>query len=69
MPKSWFEDSHTDIGRAVQGSGGLSFATNNALLLNMIVSAHETGNLNAKYVGVDASYGSDAAFLMHCQRI
>ncbi len=63
MPKSWFEDSHTGLREQCKVPEDLSFATKNALLLNMIVSAHETGNLNAKYVGVDASYGSDAAFL------
>jgi hypothetical protein len=29
----------------------------------MINSAHESGNLKVKYIGVDASYGSDSVFL------
>ncbi len=63
MPQSWFDESKKGLRKQCKVPESLSFETKNKVLLNMIVSAHETGNLKAKYVGVDASYGSDAAFL------
>lgn len=63
MPQSWFEDNHKDLRDKCKVPDNMSFETKNKILLNMIQSAHETGSLKARYVGVDASYGSDSAFL------
>jgi len=63
MPQSWFEDNHKDLRDKCKVPDNVSFETKNKILLDMIQSAHESGNLKAKYVGVDASYGSDSAFL------
>ena len=63
MPKAWFEESKKESRKQCKVPGDLTFKTKNQILLDMIVSAQQTDKLNAKYVGVDASYGSDAAFL------
>jgi len=63
MPQAWFDEGKKGQRKQCKVPEGLSFETKNKILLDMIVSAHETGNLKARYVGVDASYGSDAAFL------
>ncbi len=63
MPKSWFKDDHKELRNKCKVSNDISFETKNKILLDMIRSAHESGNLKAKYVGVDASYGSDSTFL------
>lgn len=63
MPKSWFGDSYKDLMVKCKVPDNLTFKTKNEILLSMILSAYESGNLKAKYVGVDASYGSDSTFL------
>jgi len=63
MPKSWFDDNHKDLKDKCKVPYNISFKTKNKILIDMICSAHESGKLKAKYVGVDASYGSDSAFL------
>jgi SRSO17 transposase len=63
MPKAWFEDDHRDLRVKCKVPEQLSFETKNKMLLDMILSAHKSGKLKARYVGVDASYGSDSAFL------
>ncbi len=63
MPRSWFKDDHKDLRYKCKVPDNISFETKNKILLDMIWSAHESGNLKARYVGVDASYGSDSTFL------
>lgn len=63
MPNSWFDDKHKELKRKCKVPNNIKFETKNKILLTMIQSAHKSGKLNAKYVGVDASYGSDSAFL------
>ena len=63
MPKAWFEDDHRVLRVKCKVPEQLSFETKNKMLLEMILSAHKSGKLKARYVGVDASYGSDSAFL------
>jgi len=63
MPKAWFEDDHRDLRVKGKVPEQLAFTTKNQLLLDMILSVHQSGTLQARYVGVDASYGSDSAFL------
>ena len=63
MPKAWFADGHRDLRVKGKVPEQLAFTTKNQLLLDMILSAHQSGTLQARYVGVDASYGSDSAFL------
>jgi hypothetical protein len=63
MPKSWFDDKHKDLRDKCKVPSNITFETKNKMLLDMILSAHESGKLETKYVGVDSSYGSDSAFL------
>lgn len=63
MPKTWFDDQHKDLRDRCKVPNNTTFETKNNILLDMIQSAHESGKLKAKYVGVDASYGSDSSFL------
>jgi SRSO17 transposase len=63
MPKSWFADDHRALRVKCKVPEHLSFETKNKILLDMILSAHQSGNLKARYVGVDSSYGSDSTFL------
>jgi SRSO17 transposase len=63
MPQSWFDDKHKELRDKCKVPANMSFETKNKILLDMIQSAHKTGNLKAKYVGVDSSYGSDSSFL------
>jgi SRSO17 transposase len=63
IPQSWFENSHKELWDKCKIPDNIPFKTKNKILLDMIVSAHESGKLKARYVGVDASYGSDSAFL------
>ncbi len=63
MPKAWFADDHRDLRVKGKVPEQLAFTTKNQLLLDMILSTHQSGTLQARYVGVDASYGSDSAFL------
>jgi len=63
MPQSWFEDKHKNLRNKCKVPDNITFETKNKILLDMIQSAHESGKLKARYVGVDASYGSDSAFL------
>ena len=63
MPQSWYEDSHKELRDKCKVPNNLSFKTKNEILLEMIQSAYKSGTLNVRYVGVDASYGSDSAFL------
>jgi hypothetical protein len=63
MPKAWFEDDHRVLRVKCKVPEQLSFETKNKMLLDMILSAHKSVKLKARYVGVDASYGSDSALL------
>jgi SRSO17 transposase len=63
LPQPWFEDNHKDLWDKSKIPDNTSFETKNKILLGMIQSADRTGNLKARYVGVDSSYGSDSAFL------
>ena len=63
MPQCWFDEKHKELRKKCKVPDHLSFETKNQVLLNMIQSAHESGKLKARYIGVDASYGSDSVFL------
>lgn len=63
MPKSWFDDKNKALRNKCKVPDRVCFETKNQMLLDMIWSAYESGKLKSKYVGVDASYGSDSAFL------
>jgi hypothetical protein len=63
MPAKWFEKSYALKRVKCQVPEDVVFATENQLLLDLIIKASESGNLKAKYVGVDSSFGRDHDFL------
>lgn len=48
--QSWFEDTHEAIMDKCKVPDNISFETKNKILLDMIQSAHESGNLKREAV-------------------
>jgi SRSO17 transposase len=63
MPKTWFDVSHAGLRKACGVPANLEFKTKNAIATEMIRKTADTGLFPAKYVGADASFGSDSGFL------
>ena len=63
MPKSWFDASHAELRKACGVPPSLAFRTKNEIAAEMIRKTADSGLFTAKYVGVDASFGSDSKFL------
>lgn len=63
MPKKWFSDEYAELRLKCQVPKDLEFKTKNQLLLDLITKAFNSGKLEAKYVGVDSSFGKDHTFL------
>ncbi|MDR1110677.1 MAG: DUF4338 domain-containing protein, partial [Deltaproteobacteria bacterium] len=55
MPQKWFSVEYSDLSKKCKIPEDLVFETKNSLLLDMIKKAHGSGNLRARYVGVDSS--------------
>ena len=63
MPDKWFEPGYEALRKRCKTPEGLEFKTKNRLLLELIEKAVASGNLRAKYVGVDSAFGNDHEFL------
>jgi SRSO17 transposase len=63
MPKQWFEDSHGELRKKCGVPTSLAFRTKGEIASEMIQNAFDSGLFQAKYVGADSIYGSDARFL------
>lgn len=63
MPDKWFNADHADLRKKCGVPSSIRFKTKNEMLLEMVQDANKSGLFPAKYVGVDAGFGSDADFL------
>ena len=63
MPKAWFDDGHAGLRKSCGVPSTLEFRTKNSIAADMIRKNADSGLFPAKYVGVDASFGSDSGFL------
>jgi len=63
MPKQWFEGSHAELRKKCGVPSSLTFRTKGEIASEMIRKASDSGLFQAKYVGADSIYGSDARFL------
>lgn len=63
MPEKWFDDEHKDLRAKCAVPADLAFKTKNQILLDSIKKIVDTEGFQGKYVGVDASFGSDYGFL------
>ena len=63
MPEQWFNGDYAELRKKCGVPDNLTFKTKNEMMKEMIAKAIESGRFPAKYVGVDASFGSDADFL------
>jgi SRSO17 transposase len=63
MPDKWFDAGYAELRKKCDVPSSIRFKTKNEMLLEMIWSTVRSGLYPAKYVGVDAGFGSDAAFL------
>jgi SRSO17 transposase len=63
MPQKWFDNEYASLREKCGVPGGTKFKTKNTILLKMMQDAVESGVFPAKYVGIDAEFGSDSSFL------
>lgn len=63
IPQEWFQDSHQSLRAKCRFPSGRPFLTKNQIAQNLLNRAFETGQLRARWVGCDAAYGCDHAFL------
>jgi SRSO17 transposase len=63
MPEKWFGDDFAERREKCCVPKGLGFKTKNAMLSEMINGLRKMPGFQGKYVGVDAGFGNDYAFL------
>ena len=63
LPSAWFEDDHRELRQKCKVPSSAHFKTKNEMLSEMIQQAASSGLVQARYIGVDSAFGSDAAFL------
>jgi len=63
MPGIWFEDSYEDRRTKCGVPEGLTFQTKNQMASEMIQQTVNSGLFSARWVGCDAAFGRDKAFL------
>jgi SRSO17 transposase len=63
MPGQWFDEDHKSLRKKCDVPSCIRFKTKNEMLLEMIQDTVRPGKFQAKYVGVDCSFGSDSDFL------
>lgn len=63
IPQEWFQDSYQDQRDRCRFPSQRGFLTKNQIALNLLNQASETGRFQAQWVGCDAAYGCDHAFL------
>lgn len=63
LPEAWFGPDYEDRRTKTGVPGDIPFQTKNQIALELLRKAHGTDPLASSWVGVDASFGSDSAFL------
>lgn len=63
IPQDWFEPSHGSLRRECHLPQGQAFATKNQIALRMLNQALGSGRFHVQWIGCDAAYGNDHAFL------
>ena len=63
MPRKWFEDEYEGLRKRCGVPSSVKFTEKNAMMLEMICNAIDSGLFPAKYVGVDSFFGCDTDFL------
>lgn len=63
MPEAWFDDDQADRRKACLVPEDLEFKTKPEIGIELLQELDELGSFSAKWVGVDALYGSSVAFL------
>ena len=63
IPQEWFQDSHQDLRTRCRLPEQRRFLTKNQIAQNLLNHAFETGRFQAQWIGCDAAYGCDHAFL------
>nr|WP_320985916.1 IS701 family transposase [Enterocloster clostridioformis] len=63
IPQEWFQDSCQDLRDRCRLPAQRNFLTKNHIAQNLLNHAFETGRFQAQWVGCDAAYGCDHAFL------
>jgi SRSO17 transposase len=63
MPKQWFESGYAELRKKCGVPSKLTFRTKGEIASEMIQNASDSGLFQAKYIGADSIYGSDAYFL------
>lgn len=63
IPQEWFQDSHQDLRTRCRLPEQRHFLTKNQIAQDLLNHAFETGRFQAQWIGCDAAYGCDHAFL------
>ena len=63
IPEEWFQDLYQDLRTRCRLPGHKRFLTKNRIAQGLINHAYGTGRFLAQWVGCDAAYGCDHAFL------
>lgn len=63
IPREWFEPSHDTLREECRLPAQRSFATKNQIAIRMLNQALESGRFHVQWIGCDAAYGNDHAFL------
>ena len=63
IPEEWFQDLYQDLRTRCRLPGHKRFLTKNRIAQGLINHAYGTGRFLAQWVGCDAAYGCDLAFL------
>lgn len=63
MPQAWFSEEKARLREACKVPEDLIFQTKNAIALEMIHKAVNSGKFHIKWIGCDAAFGSDHNFL------
>lgn len=63
LPEAWFGPDYDQRRKKTGVPETATFQTKNQIALDLLRNAHETDPLSASWVGVDAGFGSDKAFL------
>lgn len=63
IPQEWFQDSHQPLRAKCRFPSGQDLPYKNQIAQALFNRAFQTGRFRARWVGCDAAYGSDHAFL------
>jgi SRSO17 transposase len=63
LTEEWFGEDHADLRRECRIPENLEFETKNVTLSKSINAIWQSGQFEAKYIGVDSSFGRDHKFL------